>query len=241
MRRETLLIVSLLAAGSLDLLARVPASSLPASASESSAVERFLTETEKPPVPYQARRRLDASSAKLRESAWMEVITAYDSANGFRYEITAEGGSERIRNRALKSVLENEQKNAQRGDWHSANLSARNYEFNFQGRTSEGMLMMELNPRRRDSRLVDGFALVSPESGQLVRVEGQLSKSPSFWVKWAKVTRSYKQVGGAIMPVQLESTADVRFAGVSTFSMTYDYEMVNGQAINVSSRTLALK
>ena len=45
----------------------------------------------------------------------------------------------------------------------------------------------------------------------------------------------------AIMPVQLESTADVRFAGVSTFSMTYDYEMVNGQAINMPSRTLALK
>ena len=241
MRRGSLLILSWLATGSLTLIARVPAPALPASGSESTAVERFLNETGKPPVPYHARRRLDASSSKLKESGWMEVITEYDSSGNFRYEITGEGGSERIRNRALKSVLENEQKNAARGDWHDVVLSPRNYEFNFQGRTSEGMLMMELNPRRRDSRLVDGFALVAPDSGHLVRVEGQLSKSPSFWVKWAKVSRTYKEIGGVIMPVQLESTADVRFAGVSTFSMSYDYEMVNGQAINMPSRTLALK
>lgn len=233
-----LFIIPWLVAGSLDLLARVPAPSLSTSPSESSAVERFLNETEKPPVPYHARRRLEASSAKLRESGWIEVLTKYDSSHGFHYEITAEGGSERIRNRALKSVLENEQKNVQRGEWHSANLSSRNYEFNFQGRTSDGMLMMELNPRRLDSRLVEGFALVSPTTGNLVRIEGQLSKSPSFWVKWAKVSRTYEQVGGAIMPVQVESTADVRFAGVSSFSMIYDYAMVNGQAINMPSRNL---
>jgi hypothetical protein len=212
-----------------------------ASLSEYVAVERFLNETERPPVAYQARRRLDASSAGLKESAWMEVITRYDPAEGFRYEITAEGGSARIRNRALRSVLETEQKNAARGDWHRVNLSPRNYEFNFHGRTSDGMLMMALNPRRRDSRLVDGRALLSAESGHLVRVEGQLSKSPSFWVKWAKVSRSYKPIGGSIMPVSIESTADVRIVGMSTFSMTYDYEMINGHAVDLLPQTLALK
>ena len=171
----------------------------------------------------------------------MEVITRFDPAMGFEYEITAQGGSERIRNRGLKSVLENEQKSAARGEWHKVNLSPRNYEVNFQGRTADGMLMMELNPRRRDSRLVEGLALVSAESGHLVRVEGQLSKSPSFWVKWAKVSRTYKHIGGAVMPVQIDSTADVRIAGMSTFSMTYEYEMVNGQAINMPSQNLALR
>jgi hypothetical protein len=35
-----------------------------------------------------------------------------------------------------------------------------------------------------------------------------------------------------MMPVAVESTADVRIAGTSMFSMTYDYQMVNGQAVN---------
>jgi hypothetical protein len=34
-----------------------------------------------------------------------------------------------------------------------------------------------------------------------------------------------------MMPVAVESTADVRFAGVSTFSMSYEYAMVDGQTV----------
>ena len=94
------------------------------------------------------------------------------------------------------------------------------------------MLRMTLTPRRRDSRLVSGAAILGARSGELVRVEGRLAKSPSFWVRWVDVSRSYAPIGGAMMPVAVESTADVRIAGVSTFSMTYDYHMVDGEAIN---------
>jgi len=51
-------------------------------------------------------------------------------------------------------------------------------------------------------------------------------------VRWVDVSRSYSPMAGAMMPVVVESTADVRIAGVSTFSMTYEYDMVDGQAIN---------
>lgn len=33
------------------------------------------------------------------------------------------------------------------------------------------------------------------------------------------------------VPVRVESTASIRFAGSSTFSMAYSYEMVNGVAV----------
>src|SRR5262245_14266719 len=79
-------------------LAGAPAPA-PASAAEYVAVERFLADIEKPPVAYQARRRLEASSAKLNESAWMEAVTAYSPDAGFSYQIAAQGGSERIRKR----------------------------------------------------------------------------------------------------------------------------------------------
>ena len=110
-------------------LAGAPAPALPASASEHGAVERFLTEIEKPPVPYQARRRLEASSAKLNESAWMEAITSYHPTTGLNYSIVAQGGSERIRRRVLKAVLETEQEASTQEGWRKANLSRANYEF----------------------------------------------------------------------------------------------------------------
>ena len=224
---------------SVHVLTGATAPASPASPSEHVAVERFLAETEKPPVKYQARRRLEAASEKLKESAWMEAVTEYDAEGGFRYSIVAQGGSERIQRRVLKPVLDAERDNAAREQWRQVNLSRANYEFNFGGRAGEGMLRMQLNPRRRDPRLIDGAALLTADSGNLVRVEGRLSKSPSFWVRWVDVSRSYAPIGGAMMPVAIESTADVRIAGRSTFAMTYHYQMVGGELVSHSPQLLA--
>lgn len=221
-------------------LTGAPAPAVPAALSEYVAVEHFLAEIEKPPVASQARRRLEASSAKLNESAWMEAVTEYDPARGLTYSIVAQGGSERIRRRVLKAVLEAERDNSTREEWRKSNLSRANYEFDFGGHAGNGMLRMQLTPRRRDSRLVLGSALLTAQSGHLVRVEGRLSKSPSFWVRSVHVSRTYSPIGGSMMPVAIESTADVRIAGMSTFSMAYEYEMVDDHAINAASPAFAL-
>ena len=222
-------------------LAGARGQSVPSSNSEYAAVERFLAGIEKPPVAYKARRRLDASSSKLKESAWMEAITEFDPAAGFTYTIIAQGGSERIQRRVLKAVLETERENTTDAEWRKANLSRANYEFDFGGHAGDGMLRMQLTPRRRDARLVLGSALVTATSGNLVRINGRLSKSPSIWVRWVDVSRSYAPIAGAMMPVAIESTADVRIAGMSTFSMTYDYNMVDGQAVTGSPGLLAVR
>ena len=220
-------------------LSGAPTPAVPTSPSEHLAVERFLADVERPPVSYKARRRLEASSAKLNESAWMEAVTEFDPVAGFTYSIVAQGGSERIRRRVLKAVLDAERETATTVEWRKANLSRQNYEFDFGGHAGDGMLKMQLTPRRRDARLVLGSALLTATSGNLVRVEGRLSKSPSFWVRWVDVSRSYSAIGGAMMPVAIESTADVRIAGMSTFSMTYDYDMVDGRAANAVPQMFA--
>ena len=84
-------------------------------------------------------------------------------------------------------------------------------------------------------------ALVTASSGDLVRVEGRLSKSPSFWVRWVNISSTYAPMAGTMMPVSVESTADVRIAGMSTFSMTYDYQTVAGQAVNGTPRFMAAR
>jgi hypothetical protein len=60
-------------------------------------------------------------------------------------------------------------------------------------------------------------------------------------VRWVNVSRSYAPVAGAMMPVAVESTADVRIAGMSTFSMTYEYQTVDGQAVNFAPKVLATR
>jgi hypothetical protein len=235
MRRLPVLVsLACLIAFSAQALSGAPAAPAPASPAEQGAVERFLAQLERPPVAYRAWRRLEASSARLNESAWMEAVTQFDPSGGFRYSIVGHGGSRRIVNRVLTKVLESERENCGLEEWRKGSLSHANYTFDFGGYAGRDMLRMQLTPRRRDSRLVAGSALLKATSGDLVRVEGRLSKSPSFWVRWVDVSSSYAPVGGAMMPVAIESTADVRIAGISTFQMTYRYQMVDGQTVNVT-------
>jgi hypothetical protein len=81
--------------------------------------------------------------------------------------------------------------------------------------------------------LVDGLIFLNPDDGELVRMEGLLSKAPSFWTRRVQITRWYVRFAGIRMPTALESVANVRIAGVSTFRMTYEYESVNGERIGV--------
>jgi hypothetical protein len=45
------------------------------------------------------------------------------------------------------------------------------------------------------------------------------------------VVRRYERKAGVRVPVGIESVAHVLVAGRSTFTMTYDYETINGQKV----------
>src|SRR3954466_11540701 len=104
---------------------RVAGAAAEASRGEAGAVSRFINDIEKAPIPYQAVRRLEASSSKLNESAWMEAFTEYSRERGFSYRVLSQGGSERILNRALKGVLDSEKQNI--AEWRKGALTRENY------------------------------------------------------------------------------------------------------------------
>jgi len=236
MRLRTLLPLAIISFTMLSA-AQLIGAAAEASRSEAVVMDRFINEIEKEPVPYEAVRRLEASSANLNESAWMEAITQYSREGGFSYRVIRQGGSQRILKRGLKGVLDSEQENV--GQWRKAALTRENYDMTFDSRTSDGLLKVQLSPRRRDSRLLDGAAWLTARTGALVKLEGRLAKSPSFWVRWVNLTRQYTPVHGTMMPAALDSTADVKIAGMSTFSMTYRYLSVDGQPVGVSPQILS--
>ena len=85
-----------------------------------------------------------------------------------------------------------------------------------------------MKPKRKDVVLVDGRMVLSPDGTDLVRIEGRLSKNPSFWTSRVNIVRRYDRIGGVRVPVRLDTIAQIKIAGESTMSMIYDYEMING-------------
>ena len=180
--------------------------------------------------PYRALRRLEAKNGN--RTGWIEALTEYSPDTGFRYEISAEGGSGYIRTKVLRALLEGERDVIARGEGARSALSPTNYRFQPNGIDGDGLANVLLSPRRKERVLVSGMMALNATDGALVRLQGRLAKSPSFWVKNVDIVRTYKRIDGNVVPVALDSTAQVRFLGEATLHMTYVYSDIDGRAIN---------
>jgi hypothetical protein len=161
----------------------------------------------------------------------MDAWTEFDEAHGLRFEIIGEGGNQYIRTHVLRAALEGEQKIWAAREPQRSSLTADNYTFEEASGTVEGLHEVAIKPKRKDTLLVEGAIFVEPDEGDLRRIEGKLSKAPSFWTRRVEIVRTYDRIAGVRVPISIESVAHVLIAGRSTFKMTYEYETINGQHV----------
>src|SRR3954453_6590755 len=136
---------------------------------------------------YRALRRMHASTEKAKHEAWLEAWTELKNGR-FTYQIVSERGSEAVRGKVLRAMLEKEEELVNSGDGAKGDLTAANYEFGEAARDPDGTRVVQLKPKRNDPLLVEGRAVLN-DGGDLVRVEGRLSKSPSFWTSLVNIVR----------------------------------------------------
>lgn len=179
--------------------------------------------------PYRAVRHLQAENGS--RTGWLEANTEYSREAGFKYQITAEGGSGYIRAKVLKAVLDGERDVIALGESARSSLDTSNYRFQANGIDPDGYANVLLSPRRKERVLVSGMMALNADDGTLVRLQGRLAKSPSFWIKNVDIVRTYKRIDGAVVPVALETRAQVRFLGEATLHMTYVYSEIDGRAL----------
>jgi hypothetical protein len=208
------------------------------SSADAQVLERYLALAAPDPSDVRALQHLEARNDHFNANAWMDVWTDADPS-GFRYRVAGEGGSDYIRSRVFRVWLESERKLWLEHVSLIAAMTPANYMFEDGGVRPDGLTSFLVKPRRNDAMLVDGSIYLSPDDGDLVRVEGRLIKLPSFWTRRVDIVRWYRRFAGIRLPVALDSVANVRIAGESTFRVTYQYEIVNSQRIGSPQPLLA--
>jgi hypothetical protein len=189
---------------------------------------------QQPLTQYRAYRRMHAKSEHFGQEGWLEAWTELNGQT-FIYTIVSETGSDYIRNKVLKAVLKREQELVADGECSRSELTLENYTFT-DATTGDGERYVTLKPKRKDVLLVDGRMVLSQDGSQLLRVEGRLSKNPSFWTSLVNVIRHYARIDGVRVPIATESTAKVKFAGVSHLDVHYEYDTINGRPVSVAAR-----
>jgi hypothetical protein len=197
-------------------------------------LDRFPAFRDLPLTQYRAYRRMHARSEHFNQEGWLEAWTEMDQ-RGFRYNIVSESGSDTVRTKVLRAVLKREQELVAEGDCQRSEITPENYEFE-EASAANGERYVTLKPKRKDVLLVDGRMVLSADGRDLLRVEGRLSKNPSFWTSLVNVIRHYARIDGIRVPIAVESMAKVKLAGLSYLDVHYEYETINGRPVSLAAR-----
>jgi hypothetical protein len=86
--------------------------------------------------------------------------------------------------------------------------------------------VLALQPKRRDKYLFTGKVWIDKGDYGIARLEGEPTKSPSFWVLRAPFVRDYQRISGFWLPRQDETHSQIRFAGEYVLRIQYaDYQI----------------
>ena len=116
-------------------------------------------------------------------------------------------------------------------------MTSDNYDFTYIGETvldGQPCYLLGLKPKRKEKDLISGQAWVDKNSFLVRHIEGEIAKTPSWWLKRVRVKLAFADLEGTWLQTSMEAVADVRILGLHTLiSRILDYRSTDV----VASRT----
>jgi hypothetical protein len=194
----------------------------------------------RPQVSYQVIREYRLFGAN-DSSADSDVVVELDfrPPASENYRIQKSSGNNRGQ-QVVRRVLENEIEATSNGSQTRTAISRDNYDFNYIGAASldgQPCYLLGLKPRRKEKDLISGKVWVDKHSFSVRQIEGELARTPSWWLRKVRVKLSFADLDGTWLQSGVIAVADVRMIGQYTLtSHILDYRSAGEVA---STRTPA--
>jgi outer membrane lipoprotein-sorting protein len=169
------------------------------------------------------------SHGMIAKKADMVVRADYSSPNKKDFAIISEGGSDTVRHKVFRRLLEAEQESMQDENQQRSAIMPENYTFrlvSYEKTDQDEFYVLQAQPRTKNKFLFRGRIWVDAKDFAITRVEGEPAVNPSWWTKKTDFTRTYKKVGDFWLPQANESVTVVRIVGTAVLTIKYqDYEI----------------
>jgi hypothetical protein len=191
----------------------------------------------RPQGSYQIIREYRLSGTK-DSKADSEVVAEVDfkPPASERYTIQRYSGSGRGQ-QLVRSILDHEVEITSKDkDKGRSAISRDNYIFNYMGEaTLDGRpcYVLGLKPKRTDKDLISGQVWVDKHSFLIRQLQGDVEKTPSWWLKKVSITLVFADLEGIWVQKSMEAVADVRLVGTHTLtSRILDYRRESQVAVS---------
>ena len=133
-------------------------------------------------------------------------------------------GDNFVKTNIILKLLTSEVDHVEKGEGASTAITDDNYKFAYKGvQQINGKYAYEfrVKPRKKRSGLFKGKVFLDAATGQILRAEGTLVKSPSLFVKRVEFVQEYEQVAGFSLPFHTHSVAKTRLFGEAVVDISH--------------------
>lgn len=165
---------------------------------------------------YSAVTRISAELPQSNQSAVFELERHYSAPKTLQFVPVQFSGDSFVKHNVINRVLQQEVDNIGKQVGAQTAISERNYKFSYRGESEiagRAVHVYQVKPRANLAGLFKGHVYLDVRSGALLRAEGKLVKSPSFFIKKIEFATDYADVDGFSLPIRIHSDADVRIVG----------------------------
>ncbi len=165
---------------------------------------------------YSDKTTIEAEIPAMAVKGQFSSKRTFSAPQSLDYTATSFVGDNFVKTNVIYRVLESDVEGVEKHMAPKVAILESNYRFSYKGiqnLNGRSLYAFALTPRRKDAGLFKGKIFIDPQSGHINQAEGQLSKSPSWWIKRADFIQDYADVGEFTMLVQIRAVAQARIVG----------------------------
>lgn len=165
---------------------------------------------------YSADTLIRAQLPDTSQSGEFELQRRYVAPRTLEFKPVHFSGDGFVKTNVIARLLQSEVDHLQKDDLSMTALSLSNYKFAYKGTNDidgRTVHVFQVKPRKKRAGLFKGRIFLDAYTGSMVRAEGSVVKSPSFFVKKVEFVQDYADVDGFTLPTHVHSEAVARIVG----------------------------
>jgi len=195
-------------------------------------------------MSYSAVTVIHAELPDTSQSGEFELERKFEAPHTLLFTPVHFTGDGFVKSNVITRLLQSEVDHVQKDDPAETAISPANYKFSYKGasRVQDRLVhVYQVKPHKKHAGLFKGRVYLDAQTGTLVRVEGNVVKSPSFFVKHIEFVQDYADVQSFTLPVHIHSEAKARIVGRTIVDIVHrNYQPVPATSTQTATQMPAL-
>ncbi|MDR3796962.1 MAG: hypothetical protein P4K93_02345 [Terracidiphilus sp.] len=172
---------------------------------------------------YTGIRHYDLENPQFAKYSHLVANVTCDPDGTMHFQIVSKEGWG-SGNSSLRQALEMESEFSRPMTRPMTQIDKENYELHMTGTAllnGRTAYVIDVVPKRQEVYLFQGKIWVDAEDYALARIDGQLAKTPSIWIRTVRFTLEFRKSGEYWFPSLSTSTSDVRVFGPTSVNIQF--------------------